>query len=209
MTQAQVTNAVNQTVSQNNGKVADAGADTKGQCTAPVIKYVEALGAPVPSMANDRADGWGTNFPSELAPYFTHEAYQSGVSYPEGTIMMWNSPHIVIVLSCNGSNTVQVFEQNADPNGSPCHTAERTVNEPPYHEANFVLIPVVSVTPPAHDETIAAGTWNVRSEPNTSASILGVVNGGTVFNTTVVANDWRQVSYEGKTGFLGPKAWAN
>lgn len=145
MTQAQINTALNNLINITpTNEPLDAGLDTKGECTAPVIKFYEALGWPIPPMANDSANGWGTNFPTQLAPFVTHQAYQAGVSYPEGTVMMWDSPHIAIVVSSNGSNTVKVYEQNADPNGSRPHLAERIVNNQ-YHRATYVLVPLVAV----------------------------------------------------------------
>jgi len=101
-------------------------------------------------MANNRADGWGTIPPAELRPYFTFETYQAGKAYPYGSIMMWNSPpdsHIAIVLHCDGSNWIQVFEQNADPTGSVCGTKNREVNNI-YHKANYVMVPIVQAPAP-------------------------------------------------------------
>lgn len=116
----------------------------RGQCSVVVAYYVERLtGEVAPHMANDRADGWGTNFPAELGFSFRHERYQPGKAYPKGTILIWNSPHIAIVLSSNGGATVAVFEQNADPDGSPCHSAIRTVNNQ-FHTCTFALLPIVN-----------------------------------------------------------------
>lgn len=187
-TQATVNSKVDAIVKQYNGQVCDAGADTKAECTAPPIKLVQALGAPVPAMANDRADGWGTNFPASLAPFFTHEAFSPGKKYPKGTIMMWNSPHIVfLTANSDGSNTVPVFEQNADPDGAKCHTFNRTVNNQ-FHAATYVLIPNVAVASvpvakpiakPSTTQTITlpktTGPWHLRDK-NSFNKVLGVID---------------------------------
>ncbi len=109
------------------------------------------MGAPIPPMHDARADGWGVSFPNELSPFFIHEPFVPGKAYPYGTILMWNSPHIAIVLHSDGSNHVQVFEQNADPNGAPCQVSNREVNNV-YHTCTYALIPKVEapVTQPPY-----------------------------------------------------------
>lgn len=151
LTQDDINNIVNGIVNTyTNQRIAYHGG-YPGECTSPVKYYVENVtGQQAPYMANDRADGWGTDFPAELAPFFYHEAYQPGKAYPKGTVLMWNSPHIAIVVYDNGSNTIEVFEQNADPDGSPCKTASRTVNNA-YHSCTYAMIPIVvnpQPTPP-------------------------------------------------------------
>lgn len=147
--QTDINNIVNGTVNRFTGQtIAMPNGSYPGECTAPVVWYLQNMGAPVPSMFNDRADGWGVEFPAALAPWFTHEAYQAGKAYPKGTLLLWNSPHIAVVISSDGSNNVEVFEQNADPNGSPCGTKTRVVNNA-YHACTYALIPVVEVPAPA------------------------------------------------------------
>lgn len=135
---------INWIINNVKGRVGFPGTNEyEGECTAPIVWLFDHVGIPVPSMANDRADGWGTNFPAELAPFFSHEAFQAGRSYPEGTILMWNSPHIAVVISSDGSNTVKVLEQNADPDGAPVQVANRVINNS-FHEANFALVPTMT-----------------------------------------------------------------
>lgn len=149
MTQQQVTDAVNSIVNTYTGKAESYLGMDQGQCTVPVKYYVNALagGTVAPSTGDDRADGYYTNFPEPLGNYFAKQAYQAGIAYPKGTILIWNSPHCAIVLSSDGSNTVEVFEQNADPDGSPCHSASRTVNEAA-HTCIGALVPLITATPP-------------------------------------------------------------
>lgn len=149
-TQTDIDNLVNEIVNQyTNQNIAYYGS-YQGQCTVPVAYYVEKITgiSPVPGMYADRADGWGVSFPGQLAPYFNHEAYQAGKAYPRGTILMWNSPHIAIVLHSDGSNNVQVFEQNADPDGSACGTKNRVVDNS-FHTCTYALVPVIQVEAPA------------------------------------------------------------
>jgi hypothetical protein len=142
-TQAHINDLVNSIVNSYTGDRIGYHGGFSGECTSPVKYYVEAVtGRTAPYMANDRADGWGTNFPGELAPYFTHEVYQPGKAYPRGTILTWNSPHIAMVLGHDGSNTVTVFEQNADPEGSPCKTVSRIINNQ-WHTCNYAFVPII------------------------------------------------------------------
>lgn len=147
MTQTAINNAVNSVVNQYTGlTIAYPGVDL-GQCPAPVCYYLRELGCPIPAMAHNRADGWGVSFPGELTPFFMHEVFQPGKPYPKGTILMWNSPHIAIVLSSDGSNNAEVFEQNADPDGAPCHSISRAVTNG-FHTCTYALIPIVEAEAP-------------------------------------------------------------
>jgi hypothetical protein len=147
-TQADIQNIVNGLINRFSGqRIAFPNGQYHGECTAPIVWYLQELGCPVPGMANNRADGWGVVFPWQLQEFFTHEPYQPGKAYPPGSIPMWNSPHIAIVLSSDGSNTIQVFQQNADPNGAPCQVNQRVVNNS-IRQCTFVLIPrTVAPTP--------------------------------------------------------------
>lgn len=162
MTILDVANAVNQIVNKYTGQtIAMPNGTYKGQCSVPAVEYVMALtGLPftsIPPMAGDSAEGWGLSFPQALASYFTHEPYQAGKAYPKGTLLIWNSPHIAIVLSPPTSNTVDVFEQDADPNGSPCHSATRTINMST-HNCVYALVPITTATvsTPSTPSTVSA-----------------------------------------------------
>lgn len=147
-TQAALDTALNNLVNTYTGKrVGMTNGSYVGECTSIIERLFRSLGIPVPSMVNNRADGWGVSFPAQLAPYFSHEHFQPGRTYPRGTILMWNSPHIAVVLSHNGSNTVTVFQQNADPDGAPCKTSNRELNNN-WHTCTFALIPTIQVAPP-------------------------------------------------------------
>src|SRR5882757_8354698 len=113
--QTDIDNVINSITNEFTGRSISYHGSYPNECSVPVAYYVDRLRgtSPVPSMANNRADGWGVAFPQALAPHFTHERFQVGKQYPRGTILMWNSPHIAIVLHSDGSNNVQVFEQNA------------------------------------------------------------------------------------------------
>lgn len=147
--QSDVDNIVNSIVNEYTGRSIAYFGSYPNECSVPVAYYVDRIRgtSPIPGMANNRADGWGVSFPNALAPYFSHESYQPGRAYPRGTILMWNSPHIAIVLHSDGSNNVQVFEQNADPDGSVCGTKNRVVNNR-YHTCTYALVPTITVPLP-------------------------------------------------------------
>lgn len=150
--QSDIDNIVNGIVNRFTGqRIAFPNGNYPGECTAPIVWYLTNMGAPIPYMYGDRADGWGVQFPVELAPYFRHEAFQPGKAYPRGTILMWNSPHIAIVLAdSGGDNGVLCFEQNADPDGAPCGIHNRTLNTST-RTCTYAIIPIIEEpisTPP-------------------------------------------------------------
>jgi hypothetical protein len=145
----QATTVLNELVTQYNNRSISYRGAYPNECIAPVCHYVERLTSltDLPEMNGAQADGWGVAFPEALAPYFKHQAYQPGVSYPAGTLLIWNTPHIAIVIESDGSDTVTVFEQNADPDGSACGIKQRPVNTD-YYSCTFALIPISEPTPP-------------------------------------------------------------
>lgn len=168
MTQADVSNAVNSVINAypNGTRIGYSGVEV-GQCPAPVCEYMARLGIPTPSMFGDRADGWGVKFPAELAPYFEHEQFIPGKVYPEGTILIWNSPHIAfLVAASDGSNSVKVFEQNADPDGAACQTYNREVNNQ-FHTCTWALIPIVAAAAPPNPQPVCSYT----PEPDSSRTM--------------------------------------
>lgn len=143
--QTDINDIVNDLVNTYSGQTIAYFGSFPGESIVPVAYYVDKLRgtSPIPPMANNRADGWGTDFPDSLAAVFTHEAYQSGKIYPKGTILIWNSPHMAIVCSSDGSNTAEVFEQNSDPDGSGCGIRTRVI-ENQYRMCTYALIPIVA-----------------------------------------------------------------
>lgn len=192
--QATINDAVNWLVNQfTNQVIAFPNGTYKGQCTAPVVWYFNHLGVPVPTMAHDRADGWGTDFPGALAPYFTLETFDANKVYPRGSVMMWNSPHIAVVLHDEPGNIVQVFEQNADPDGAPCKSTGRTAVTK-FRQANYVLIPIINqpAPTPAPSTTPAAPITPAGNPDNRYTVIVpihGYTTGTNAGNHTNPANE--------------------
>ena len=54
---------------------------------------------------------------------------------------------------------------------------------------------------------VRKGTWNIRTEPNSSSKKLGIVSGGTVLNK-LVSNEtgWQMVEYNGSVGWISDRA---
>lgn len=66
---------------------------------------------------------------------------------------------------------------------------------------------VSTPAPVMHIETIKPGTWNVRETPNINSDARGIAIGGQKYDTTVLEGGWRKVSFRGKAGYIGPKAF--
>jgi uncharacterized protein YgiM (DUF1202 family) len=67
--------------------------------------------------------------------------------------------------------------------------------------------PVPPAPPAGKSETIKAGTWNVRSAPNMSGAIIGQAVGGQSYGTSDAGGGWRKITFNGRTGYVGPLAW--
>jgi hypothetical protein len=61
--------------------------------------------------------------------------------------------------------------------------------------------------PAQHVETVKSGTWYVHTGAGTAAGVIGTVKGGQAFVTAIVGADWRRISFNGRTGYLGPAAF--
>lgn len=142
--QADINDIVNELVNTYSGQTIAYFGSFPGESVVPVAYYIDKLRgtSPMPSLPNNRADGWGMEFPDSLTPYFTHEVYEVGKQYPKGTILIWNSPHLAIVICADGSNTADVFEQNGDPDGSPCGIKSRIINNE-QRVCTYALMPLL------------------------------------------------------------------
>lgn len=144
--QTDIDNIVDEIVNQYNGQTVTYFGSFTGDSIAPVAYYVDKLRgtSPPPPMANNRADGWGIDFPNALASIFIHEVYRAGKNYPKGTILIWDTPHIAIVLTSSDSNIVEVFEQTPEPEQTACGIRERIVNGQ-RRTCIYALVPIVAV----------------------------------------------------------------
>ena len=138
--QSDIGKIVDGIVNQYNGQRISYFGSFPGASRVPIAYYIDELRgtSPAPPMANDRADGWGTDFPVALAALFRHEVCKKNLSYPKGTILMWDTPHTAIVLYSEGGPTARVFEQGAELGNSPCIVRSRTISD-----CTYALIPIV------------------------------------------------------------------
>lgn len=58
-----------------------------------------------------------------------------------------------------------------------------------------------------HIEAVKSGTYCIRSKPSTASMIYGYAKSGQSFATIVLSNGWRQISYNGKTAYIGGAAF--
>jgi hypothetical protein len=144
--QSQINSIVDEIVSQYEGQRITYFGSFAGDSIAPIAYYVDRLRgtSPPPPMANNRADGWGVDFPPALMPFFSHEIYQTDKHYPKGTILIWDTPHIAINIKSDGTNTVKVFEQSND---SPCGITDRIVDDQ-QNTCMYALVPLGIKSPP-------------------------------------------------------------
>lgn len=62
--------------------------------------------------------------------------------------------------------------------------------------------------PSGQTVVVNTGTWNVRSKANTSSSVLGYAIGGQRYGgATIDSNGWAKITFNGNTGYLGPKSF--
>lgn len=76
---------------------------------------------------------------------------------------------------------------------------------PPVSPANTQSAPQPKAT--TTSEIVKTGTYFIRSAPSTTASVIGTVKGEENYDTQVVSGNWRKITVNGKTGYVGPTAW--
>jgi|GEM_PF-4559078 hypothetical protein len=69
------------------------------------------------------------------------------------------------------------------------------------------LIQVTAPVANKHTESVMQGTYFIRSTTNPLGGIVGIAKSGQTFITTVLASGWRQISYNGRTAYIGPAAF--
>ena len=63
------------------------------------------------------------------------------------------------------------------------------------------------VKPAQHIEIIKNGTFYVHSKANTLSGIAGTVKGGQAYITAVLPSGWRQITFNGRTAYIGAAAF--
>lgn len=102
-------------------------------------------GVDMPASGTGYGDGYYENYDKlpVLKKYYTKEPYVNGRNYPKGTIIVYKATHhIATFLQDNGNFTHNVYEQNADPDGSAPHIGTRSNGR-----ATGVLVPRLQAEP--------------------------------------------------------------
>jgi flagellum-specific peptidoglycan hydrolase FlgJ len=58
-----------------------------------------------------------------------------------------------------------------------------------------------------HTEAVKQGAFFIRSTTNPLGGIVGTAKSGQTFITTILSSGWRQISYNGRTAYIGPAAF--
>lgn len=80
-----------------------------------------------PASGNGKGSGYYTNFANlpALHPYFTPEPWNPAKTYPRGSMVVYSPTSHIAIYENSGATAATVFEQNADPDSSAAHTAQR------------------------------------------------------------------------------------
>lgn len=133
--QLEIDNIVDELVTAYSGQTIAFHGAYPGESGVPVAYYIERIcGMAIPTTSRN------------IESYFTREDYQDKF-YPKGTVMVWGSSHMAILMSVEGPNIVTVFEQNGSPETLPCSAHARLVNTE-NNTCDYVLIPIVDVELP-------------------------------------------------------------
>lgn len=130
-TQAQLSAATDSAVNTYAGKYVAYGGQYKGECLSLVKQiYLDITGQLMPGAVNgyNWSDSYWRYFEQSnpLPDLFIKVNYTPGSDYPKGSIVFYAATHhIAIWIGKSGSSAHAVFEQNADPDGSPAHYATR------------------------------------------------------------------------------------
>lgn len=212
-----------QAVQADEGKeVSYPAGEYPGECLSWVKDYItKRWGFEAPASGDGAAKGYFLNFPAPLGNHFEKVANNHGdpSQVPvQGDIIIWDGDvpgsegagHCAVVDNATpGAATFTSYDQNWGGN--------KTVHEVTHNwkgEGTILgwLHPLENGgTAPgsSHPETVAPGTWYAHSQPSLAAVHIGIVKGGQTFQTTVVAGNWREISFNGSTAFVSQSAWSN
>lgn len=141
--QAAINNIVNSIINQYAGQMIDYYGTFPGEFVVPIAHYVdEVIQTRLGSELVPFISSWGKIIPDQLLPFFVNEEYEVGKIYPKGTVLVWDQPHLAIVVSSDGGDSVEVFEQAADPDGSVCGVKTRILDNQE-RICTYALIPVL------------------------------------------------------------------
>jgi hypothetical protein len=147
MTTAERDFLLNAFVNETNGRRLDYPAGKYlGECLSGCKRWLDRIAGRMvaPASGNGWGDGYYSNFPAPLANYFDKVVYSNGVNYQAGSFVIYaKTHHIAIWIKDNGNGTHLVYEQNADPDGSPMHYSNRA------NSRITGMLPIKITAPPA------------------------------------------------------------
>lgn len=138
-----------------------------GECLSLIKQvYADVLGIPMPASGNGLGDGYYLDFPAPLSKYFTKAAFNENESYPKGTLIVYPVTHhiTIVVGSTAGAATTEVFEQNANPDGSAAHLFNRENSGAT--PAEGVLIPIVQAPASVAAISVVGRTLHLSAKYN-------------------------------------------
>lgn len=97
-----------------------------GECLSLVKLWVDVVAGKkvAPPSGTNSGDGYYSNFPAPLSDYFDKQPWVYGKTYPEGSLVTYAPTHHIAILRSSGA-VATVYEQNADPDHSAPHMAQR------------------------------------------------------------------------------------
>lgn len=170
LTQTQINQAVDSCVTKYQGQqVAFLG--YPGQCLSLVKQYIkDTYDIAPPASGNGEGSGYYTDLPAPLQEYFTKENWVSGQAYPKGSLVVNVATDHIALLVASGPVDATVFEQNADPDGSPAHEAQRANSR-----LDGVLVPIVATTDVV--TTAAPQTPTAAATQSQTYQVLSTIKG--------------------------------
>ncbi len=131
---------------------------------------------------------------ASVAMLSTSSAFASNLARITGSsvnLRSYNSTEARVVGTANTGDTVTILAN--------AHNGWFKINKKGVGES-FVNAQFISIY--QTDATCIEQSVNVRSEPSTSSSVLGVAKKGQVFVTTGKCGDWYQIKFNGSTGYI-------
>jgi hypothetical protein len=176
-TQAQIDSLLQQFMHRYNGQKPDYWG-YPGECLSLNKRWVDILvngrlDGPMQAPASN--NGYGTGYwvspPALINQLFVKQNYDPNASYPAGSMFTYmSSGHIGIMMNNQpGSGTALVYQQNADPDGSPAHLAQRAKSR-----INGILVLKVDAPapPPSQPTQGAIEMINTAEEGRLSYKVL-------------------------------------
>lgn len=150
LTQQQINDSVDWAIATFSGKqVPDEYGGYPGQCVSLIRReFIHRSGqAAAPNSPNDEGDGY-LQLPGAFKDYFTVQTFDRTKSYPKGSYAINVSTHHIMIYLNQAGQDASVFEQNADPDGSPAAVKTRAGNK-----ISHILIPILANSQGVNMET--------------------------------------------------------